>query len=306
MQDTTSTITPAQAATWFEIPAPDLAQSQAFYEAMLGRHLRRETMGPHTLAVFPYQDGGAGGCLLQGADMPAPSQGGALVYLDCNPSIDSALARVADAGGQVVTPRTALPPGMGFFAHIVDVADLQRQGVPIDGAAGVGYRLGAGFELPPLMFSTGEARALVAATRLAQAWLDPEMARDAETALSKVLSALPASTRAAAESLALYAPVVSPDPEIARHLQDLRQAVQVRRRVAFAYRDLAGRHSARTVRPLGCFCWGAVWTLAAWCEKRQAFRNFRLDRITALQVSNSVFRDEPGRTLADFLRAQQP
>ena len=57
-----------------------------------------------------------------------------------------------------------------------DVADLQHQGVPIEGEAGVGYRLGAGFELPPLMFSQGEANALVAAARLAQAWLDPGLA----------------------------------------------------------------------------------------------------------------------------------
>ena len=43
-----------------------------------------------------------------------------------------------------------------------DVADLQHQGVPLEGEAGVGYRLGAGFDLPPLMFTHDEARALVA------------------------------------------------------------------------------------------------------------------------------------------------
>ena len=184
-----------------------------------------------------------------------------------------------------------------------DVADLQQQGVPIDGEAGVGYRLGAGFELPPLMFSAGEARALVAATRLAQAWLDPEMARDAELALGKILSILPRPTRVAAESLALYAPTFSVDPAISQHLQTLREAVQLRQRVQLAYRDVAGQGSQRTVRPLGCFFWGRVWTLAAWCESRGAFRTFRLDRMAGLQVQHdSVFRDEPGKTLADFLR----
>ena len=49
-----------------------------------------------------------------------------------------------------------------------DIADLQHQGVPIEGEAGVGYRLGAGFELPPLMFSHDEAKALVASVRMAQ------------------------------------------------------------------------------------------------------------------------------------------
>jgi predicted DNA-binding transcriptional regulator YafY len=183
-----------------------------------------------------------------------------------------------------------------------DVADLQHQGVPIEGEAGVGYRLGAGFELPPLMFSEGEARALVAATRLAQAWLDPALARDAEQALGKILSILPRQTRAAAESLALYAPTFSVDPAIQQQLQTLREAVQMRHRVALAYRDVAGQSSQRTLRPLGCFFWGKVWTLAAWCETRQAFRTFRLDRMDAVQVQPGVFRDEAGKTLADFLR----
>ncbi len=184
-----------------------------------------------------------------------------------------------------------------------DVADLQHQGVPIEGEAGVGYRLGAGFELPPLMFSAGEARAIVAATRLAQAWLDPEMARDAELALGKILSILPRPTRVAAESLALYAPSFSVDPAIAQRLQTLREAVQLRQRVQVSYRDVAGQGSQRTLRPLGCFFWGKVWTLAAWCESRQAFRTFRFDRIDGMQVQHdNVFRDEHGKTLADFLR----
>lgn len=183
-----------------------------------------------------------------------------------------------------------------------DVADLQHQGVPIEGEAGVGYRLGAGFELPPLMFSEGEARALVAATRLAQAWLDPAMARDAEQALGKILSILPRQTRAAAESLALYAPTFSVEPAIQQTLQTLREAVQLRREVTIAYRDVAGQSSQRSLRPLGCFFWGRVWTLAAWCESRQAFRTFRLDRMGAVQVQATTFKDEAGKTLADFLR----
>ena len=57
------------------------------------------------------------------------------------------------------------------------------------------------------------------------------------------------------------------------------------------------------MRPLGSFYWGQVWTLAAWCETRQGFRNFRVDRIAALAVLDERFADEPGRSLADFLRA---
>src|SRR6185295_11775953 len=91
-----------------------------------------------------------------------------------------------------------------------DVADLQAQGVPIEGEAGVGYRMNAGFDLPPLMFSHAEAQALVAAVRVAQPRIDPGLGRHAEAALSKILAVLPTAARAAAESLALYAPPVGP------------------------------------------------------------------------------------------------
>lgn len=119
----TTTHAPAHAITWFEIPASDIDRSQAFFEAVLQRSLRREVMGPNTLAVFPYTQGsGAGGCLHSGATRLEPSASGTVVYLDCSPSIDAALARVQPAGGRVVVDKQALPPGMGFFAHIIDVA----------------------------------------------------------------------------------------------------------------------------------------------------------------------------------------
>jgi len=183
-----------------------------------------------------------------------------------------------------------------------DVADLQHQGVPIEGEAGVGYRMGAGFELPPLMFTQAEAGALLAAVRLAQAWFDPALAREAEQALGKILSVLPAGARAAAESQAVYAPTLGQDPQVQQHLKRLREAAQSRHKVRLSYHALSGERSERTLRPLGCFFWGQVWTLAAWCESRQSFRSFRLDRMTQLACLEERFRDEPGKTLADLLR----
>jgi len=183
-----------------------------------------------------------------------------------------------------------------------DVAELQHQGVPIEGEAGVGYRLGSGFELPPLMFTQEEAKALVASVRLAQQGLDPGLAREAEDALGKILSVLPAAARAAAESLAIYAPLIGVDTGNQQRLQQLREAVQARRKVQLYYRDPQDKTSRRTIRPLGCFFWGKVWTLAAWCEARRDFRSFRVDRIQAMEVLEGGFQHEAGKTLADFLR----
>jgi predicted DNA-binding transcriptional regulator YafY len=186
-----------------------------------------------------------------------------------------------------------------------DVALLQHQGVPIEGEAGVGYRLGKGFELPPLMFTPREAGALVAAARLAQPWLDPALAAGVEDGLSKILSVLPPAERAAAEGVALFAPpAVGLEPATQQALQVLREAIAARRKLRLSYLDLQGRASERAVRPLGCFYWGKLWTLAAWCELRQDLRSFRVDRMQRVtRLEDEPFRDEPGKTLADLLRA---
>ena len=190
-----------------------------------------------------------------------------------------------------------------------DIADLQHQGVPIEGEAGVGYRLGAGFDLPPLMFSHDEARALVASVRMAQVWQDPALAQAAEVALGKILSVLPTAARVAAQSMAVYAPPIGLTPALQATLQTLREAVPARRKLRLDYRDAGEQLTQRTLRPLGCFYWGKVWTLAAWCESRGDFRNFRLDRMDKVQLVDGAagqFRDEPGKTLADYFRAVLP
>lgn len=107
------------AISWFEIPVADIDRAQAFYEAMLGAPLRREAMGPQTLAVLPYIQPACGGALLHGPDAPPPGAG-TLVYLNAEPSLDAATARAVAAGGRVLVPRVDLPDGMGAFVHIAD------------------------------------------------------------------------------------------------------------------------------------------------------------------------------------------
>ena len=97
------------AITWFEIPATDLARAAHFYE----------TMGPYRMAVFPHECPGIGGCLVHG-DGYLPSADGNVVYVNASPSIDAAIERATVVGGRVTLPKTAVPGGMGFFAHIID------------------------------------------------------------------------------------------------------------------------------------------------------------------------------------------
>jgi hypothetical protein len=104
---------------WFEIPVTDIDRAQRFYETLLSRPMRREQMGPQTLAVFAY-DGGIGGALLKSATAPAPSTDGNLVYLNASPSLDAVLARAGELGAKVLLPKLELPGTIGFIAQIVD------------------------------------------------------------------------------------------------------------------------------------------------------------------------------------------
>jgi predicted enzyme related to lactoylglutathione lyase len=115
------------AITWFEIPVSDLDRSAAFYERLLGITLRRENFGGSLLAVFPASDNGAKGCLMKVDAAPA-TRDGVIVYLNAGPALNPVLERLAACGGQLLTPRVDLPPGMGCFAHIAD-PDGQRIGL---------------------------------------------------------------------------------------------------------------------------------------------------------------------------------
>ena len=118
------------AITWFEIGTSNLASAAAFYETVLGQKMRLENMGPSEGAVFAYDQAadGTGGALMCGPTAPRPGAAGTLIYLDASPSLDAALERVTKAGGHIALPRQALPPGMGFFAHITDL-DGNRVGL---------------------------------------------------------------------------------------------------------------------------------------------------------------------------------
>lgn len=181
-----------------------------------------------------------------------------------------------------------------------DVRDLVLSGVPIRGEAGVGYVLAQGFDLPPLMFNETEVEALVLGARIVKGWADERLASAAEDVLAKVEAVLPAHLQERMAETALHAHNFHEQTEERHRLGTLRDAVRLRRKVRLSYRDGARAATERTVRPLGLVYWGPVWSLGAWCELRQGFRTFRLDRIESLTILDERFTPEPGRTIDDL------
>jgi hypothetical protein len=110
--------TSPNAAEWFEIPTADIGKSILFYNSVLGLQLEAKEYGPNQIAIFPHENPGPGGCLMQGPDM-IPSGNGTVVYLS-TASIDSALAQVEAAGGKITVPKTPIGGDVGYSARFRD------------------------------------------------------------------------------------------------------------------------------------------------------------------------------------------
>lgn len=182
-----------------------------------------------------------------------------------------------------------------------DIQDLMLSGVPIEGEAGVGYVLRRGFDIPPIMFTKDEIEALVIAARMAKTWAGTKLARSAEFALDKIEAVLPDNLKAELEKPRLYAPEILSDVKTAGLLDEIREAVNTHNIIRIEYNSLKNETSVRELRPLGLFFWGKVWTLAAWCELRQSYRSFRVDRIQTLISTENYFNEDDTISFNDFL-----
>jgi predicted DNA-binding transcriptional regulator YafY len=183
-----------------------------------------------------------------------------------------------------------------------DISDLMASGVPIEGEAGVGYILRGGYDLPPIIFSEQEIEALVLGVRIVESWADPELAEAAGNVIAKVEAVIPDRLRRHMAETALLAPADHITEPITVDPGALRVAVRRHQKVHFHYRDENEQPTERSVRPLALAFFGPVWLLASWCELRQGFRSFRLDRMSELSVQEETFRLEPGKTIDDFIR----
>ena len=182
-----------------------------------------------------------------------------------------------------------------------DIQDLSLSGVPITGEVGIGYRLLPGFQLPPLMFKEEELEALLLGARMVRAWTDKGLAHAADQALQKIEHVIPDRLKPHLDSQNMIVPDFPMEGMASEQLYIVRTAIKTQNKVNINYSRADGKKSERIVHPLGLFYWGKVWTLVGWCELRDAFRHFRLDRMAAVKQLSDQFELREGRTLQDYL-----
>ena len=108
---------PDNFCVWFEIPVTDLDKATAFYNTVFKTALQRQDTGPNPWVMFPVGDQeGISGHLYPGKS--AADGNGPTVHLACPDALEDGLARVKEAGGQVVSEPITIPSGR--FAYCLD------------------------------------------------------------------------------------------------------------------------------------------------------------------------------------------
>lgn len=173
-----------------------------------------------------------------------------------------------------------------------DIAELQAMRVPVEGGRGIGYILRPGFTLPPLMLTVEETEAIVLSLALLERTGDTGLRHAAKQVNRKIAAAVPPPLAATFSANALHAwGSVAPAPE-AVDLAMVRRAIRDEEKLRLDYRDELRRLTERTIRPIALVYYSQTANIVAWCELRQAIRNFRADRVEHCEPANDFFSGE--------------
>jgi predicted DNA-binding transcriptional regulator YafY len=172
-----------------------------------------------------------------------------------------------------------------------DIADLITDGVPIRGEAGIGYVLGEGYDVPPLMFNADELEAIMLGLRWVSRRGDSDLSRAAQDTSAKIGAVLPQALKPLLFDSGLMAPPMYTKIADNVDVSGLRQAVREQRKVELVYRDENGKDSERVIWPIGIAYFDAQRLVIAWCELRQDFRSFRTDRMMKATLSKEKYQE---------------
>ncbi|MEO1192499.1 MAG: YafY family protein [Pseudomonadota bacterium] len=178
-----------------------------------------------------------------------------------------------------------------------DMAALQALRVPVEGEAGVGYMLRAGYDLPPLNFDSEEVEAIIVGLSLLQRTGDRGLTRAAQRVVAKIEAV-------SLEPDALRVSGWGAEEPIEIDLASLRQAIREERKLFLVYSDGSDRVTERRVLPLAITYFVRVVVLTAWCELRQDFRHFRGDRVQRLELLEDSFAGQGAALRAQWTALQ--
>ncbi|MDA3927325.1 MAG: YafY family protein [Prolixibacteraceae bacterium] len=192
-----------------------------------------------------------------------------------------------------------------------DIRALEEAGVPIGAEAGIGYFLEESYHLPPVMFSSEEASALLFGEKLIEKMSDEKIKKDFCSALYKIKAVLKPDEKDHLEKLqekvAVYNMNSLGDSYQQLRLNDIQQALVKKQVLRIRYESRYAEEAlCREVEPIGLCNYSSRWHLFAWCKMRNDYRDFRLDRILELETTKDNFKGKKHLSIDEYMQATSP
>jgi predicted DNA-binding transcriptional regulator YafY len=186
-----------------------------------------------------------------------------------------------------------------------DIETLMIDGVPITGEAGVGYVLGEGYDLPPLMFKADEIEAIILGLQWVKRRGDNELIRAAEDAIAKIGVILPKDLKPVLYDSGLVVP-----PSFWGEIDNIdvaaiRRAIRTQNKVQFNYKREDGQQTKRIIWPIAISYFDKQRLIIAYCELRKDLRTFRTDRAENLLILPEKYRENRVKLLKEYIKMRQ-
>ncbi len=184
------------------------------------------------------------------------------------------------------------------------IDDLSVSGIPIYGTKGIGYQLHEDYALPPLNLNETEIDALVLGIKMVSTWTGDSLSEAARSLSYKIESVLPEHVRNE------YSPIVyAPDLSIRKNEREIwgqcYEAIKKQYILQIQYKTPDGNLTERKVIPLGLFYWGGKWTLGSWCSLRKSYRDFRLDRVSKINITKEKYEKTDAINLQECIKSAE-
>jgi predicted DNA-binding transcriptional regulator YafY len=192
-----------------------------------------------------------------------------------------------------------------------DIQALGEAGVPLVAVPGRGYALMKGYFLPPLSFNTEEASMLLLGSDFMAQNFDARYRQAAQSASRKIEGVLPEKVRDEVHylqsNIRFIASGTRSDEREAEMIHQLRRAILDRTTVRFSYHTRyaqsgTSEQHTREANPYGLIHIRNTWHLVAYCHLRKDVRNFRLDRVEALELLPQTFLRPPDFKMQERFR----
>lgn len=192
-----------------------------------------------------------------------------------------------------------------------DIRALEEAGVPIGAEAGIGYFLQESYHLPPVMFTTDEASALLFGEKLIEKMSDEKIRTDFCSALYKIKSVLRPDEKDYLEKLhdrvAVYNMNTLGDKYQQLWINEIRDSLVNKKVLQIKYEARYAEDAVcRKVEPIGLCNYSSRWHLFAWCKLRNDYRDFRLDRIQHLEATSENFKGKQHISISEYMQSTSP